>query len=158
MLQKNLRKNTKKMKLLESSTAWIIEENLPLNTTQKKSFQRMIKTIDPNCEALSRQNITDEVKNLGRLCVKAIKLELTERFFSLTTDHWTSKNNENYSCLTAHWIDNNSGLLQSAVLTFVVHDGSTTGENIANQFVHDLQSYGFDLNYVFAIVTDTIGI
>ena len=90
--------------------------------------------------------------------MKAIKLELTKTFFSLTTDHWTSKNNENYSCLIAHWIDNNSGSLQSAVLTFAVHDGLTTGENIANQFVHDLQSYGFDLKYVFAIVTDTIGI
>jgi hypothetical protein len=42
-------------------------------------------------------------------------------------------------------------------LSFVVHTGPTKGTDKYNQFVTDFEAYGFDYNYVVAVVTDTTG-
>ena len=147
-------------KYLQAATAWIVEENLPFKTVEKKSFKRMIDTVTTNspqsAPILTYRDIREEVENLGNLCRDSIKKELKGKYFSVTTDHWTSNANENYSCLTAHWIGEEY-VMRHAVLGFYLHEGRTRGEDIANLFVQDFERYNFDLSYVVAIVTDTTG-
>jgi hypothetical protein len=84
----------RKEDILAATVAWIIEENQPLNATSKKAFRRMIETIDKQSPVLSRENIRDDIKYLGTICRIAIQRELKGKYFSLTTDHWTSPNDE----------------------------------------------------------------
>lgn len=115
----------------------------------------MIKTIDPNAPKFSAEKIRAEVENLGQVCREAVKRELKGKYFSLTTDHWTSKNDKNYACLTAHWIDD--GKCKWCVLHFETHKGSSWGVDLGIEFVEVFKKYGFDLSYVVAITTDTRG-
>ena len=76
--------------VLAATTAWIVEENQPLNAISKKSFWFMVKTIDKSCPVMTRENVQDDIMYLGTICWKAIQRELKGKHFSLTTDHWTS--------------------------------------------------------------------
>ena len=70
-----------------------------------------------------------------------------------TTDHWTSSNNETYTTVTAHYIDDR-WKLQSAVLDFKVFSGRTTGERVYNDVISVLNKFSTSTS----VVLDTIGI
>lgn len=106
-------------------------------------------------EFFTAANIRDDIKELGGVVKEAVKRELTGKFFSVTTDHWTSPNNETYSCLTAHWIQD--GLMKQCVLAFEVFHGTTAGSELGKDFVTKFEEYGFELSFVIAVVTDTTG-
>ena len=141
--------------VLAATTAWVIEENQPLNAVEKPSFRRMLSTIDPLCPKTTIKAVRDDISYLGLVSRQALKRELSGKYFSLTTDHWTSPNDETYSCLTAHWIEN--GKMHRAVLAFEVFTGTTTGFALGEDFVRVFNLYEFDLKYVVAVVTDTTG-
>lgn len=141
--------------VVAATTAWVIEENQPLNAVEKPAFRRMLKTIDPLCPQTSAKKLRDDISFLGLVSREALKRELKGKYFSLTTDHWTSPNDETYSCLTAHWIENSE--MHSAVLAFEVFNGTTTGFALGEDFVRIFELYEFDLKYVVAVVTDTTG-
>lgn len=101
--------------VLAATTAWVIEENMPLNAVEKPAFRIMLKAIDHFCPTATTKGVRDDISYLGLVSREAIKRELNGKYFSLTTDHWTSPNDETYSCLTAHWIEN--GKMHRAVLT-----------------------------------------
>ena len=109
----------------------------------------MIEKANANCPIITRENVRDEVERLGAVCKESVKLALKGKFFSLTTDHWTSKNNETYSCLTAHYIED--GVMKHAVLTFEVFKGSTNGERLGEDFQEKFDAYGFELRYIVAV-------
>jgi hypothetical protein len=79
---------------------------------------------------VTAETIKNEVSGLRYITKKALWKEIERHYFSVTTDHWTSKANDNYSCLTAQ--------LMHAVLSFVVHTGPTKGTDKYNQFVRIL--------------------
>ena len=114
-----------------------------------------MSTIDPFCPKITIKAERNDISYLGIVSREALKRELKGKYFSLTTDHWTSPNDETYSCLTAHWIEN--GMMHRAVLTFEVFSGTTTGHALGEDFVRVFNLYEFDLKYVIAVVTDTTG-
>uniref|UniRef100_A0A7S1VWA5 BED-type domain-containing protein n=1 Tax=Grammatophora oceanica TaxID=210454 RepID=A0A7S1VWA5_9STRA len=142
-----------------STVAWVVDENLPFHVVEKKAFRRMIETANSNLPVFSKKNIRDEVERLVGVCHDAVKHELKGKFFSLTTDHWTTTSNnascnEAYSCLTAHYIED--GVMKHAVLTFEVFKASATRERLGKDFCNKFDEYGFDLNYVVAVTTDAV--
>ncbi|KAL3763044.1 hypothetical protein ACHAW5_007333, partial [Stephanodiscus triporus] len=148
-------KNKRNANVLAATTAWVIEENQPLTAVEKPSFRRMMSTIDPFYPKTTTKAVRNDISYLGIVSWEALKRELKGKYFSLTTDHWTSPNDETYSCLTVHWIEN--GMMHRAVLTFEVFSGTTTGHALGEDFVRVFNLYEFDLKYVVAVVTDTTG-
>ena len=147
--------DARRAEVFDVITAWVIEENQPLNAVEKPSFRRMLKTIDESCPVPTIAHLRDDIMYLGKVAREALKLELKGKYFSVTTDHWTSPNDETYSCLTVHWIEN--GKLHRAVLAFEVFRGSTTGVALGEDFQRVFDLFDFDLKYVVAVVTDTTG-
>ena len=145
----------RKQEVLEATVCWIIEENVPLNMVEKQSFRRMCTTLDSNAPKISQPKVRDEIKHLGDICKQAVQKELCGQYFALTTDHWTSKNNETYGALTAHYIDNSQ--LKRCVLHFEIHHGTTTGDALFANLEGVFESYQFDLSFVTAVTTDTTG-
>ena len=148
-------KETRKADILNAITAWVVEENEPLNAVGKRSFRRMLQTVDEHCPLPTAANVRDDIMYLGKVAREALKLELKGKYFSVTTDHWTSPNDETYSCLTVHWIEN--GEMHRAVLAFEVFHGTTTGVALGADFQRVFDLFDFDLKYVVAVVTDTTG-
>ena len=104
-----------------------------MNIIEKPSFCRTIKAIDPQAPVFTYKTIRNEVENLGEICREALKKELHAKKFSITTDHWTSNNDQTYSCLTAHYID--SAVLKHSMLEFEVFNGSTAGDLLGKDFI-----------------------
>eukprot|EP00559_Dactyliosolen_fragilissimus_P004855 CAMPEP_0184865878 /NCGR_PEP_ID=MMETSP0580-20130426/19513_1 /TAXON_ID=1118495 /ORGANISM="Dactyliosolen fragilissimus" /LENGTH=777 /DNA_ID=CAMNT_0027365255 /DNA_START=221 /DNA_END=2554 /DNA_ORIENTATION=- len=156
----NNKNNDQTEKYFQSVVAFVVEANLPFSIVEHKGFRQMIDTVDSFkvSKPLTRVHIRNEVESLGCMAKESIKAELNEKYFAITTDHWTSNANDNYSCLTAHWLDEeneDAEELEHAVLSFVVHDGQTTGEQIGQKFIEDFEKYNLNLDYVVAVVTDT---
>jgi len=145
----------RKQEVLEATVCWIVEENMPFNIVEKKSFRRMCTAIDPNAPKISLLAVRNEIKHLGDLCKQAIQKELFGRSFALTTDHWTSLNNETYGALTAHYVDDFR--MKRCVLHFEVHHGTTTGDALFENLENFFESYQFDLTLVVSVTTDTTG-
>ena len=141
--------------ILEATACWIIEENVPLNMVEKKSFQQMCNSLLSVAPVITSSQVRTEIKSLGDVCKEAVQKELDNRYFALTTDHWTSKNSETYGCLTAHFID--KGELMRCVLHFEIHHGTTTGDALFANLLNVFESYKFDLSYVISVTTDTTG-
>jgi hypothetical protein len=144
--------------ILATTVAWVVEENIPFTAVEKKSFRCMMEITSGEQnkpEFFTAANIRDDIKELGGVVKEAVKRELTGKFFSVTTDHWTSPNNETYSCLMAHWIQD--GLMKQCVLAFEVFHGTTAGSELGKDFVTKFEEYGFELSFVIAVVTDTTG-
>jgi zinc finger BED domain-containing protein 1 (E3 SUMO-protein ligase ZBED1) len=140
---------------LEAVVCWVIEENVPLNMVEKESFRRMCCTLDTNAPKITQGSVREEIKHLGDICKQAVQKELHNRCFALTTDHWTSKNNETYGALTAHYIHDYT--LKRCVLHFEVHHGTTSGEALFTNLLQVFHSYNFDLSFVLSVTTDTTG-
>ena len=91
----------------KSVAMWIILDEMPFRAVEGEGFKRMMNQIEPRFQIPSRSTITRDCLRLHM--EESIKLK---RYFkktnvrvSLTTDTWTSLQNANYMCLTAHWID-----------------------------------------------------
>ena len=81
---------------------------------------------------------------------KKLKKAFRKQRVCLTTDTWTSIQNLNYMCLTAHWIDNDWNL-HKRILNFCIvpnHKGVTIGKHIEKC----LQEWGIDK--IFTITLD----
>ena len=140
-----------------AATSWAISECASFNQFTKPTFRNMFRPFHKNASLitnLDRRSIRDEVERLGRLAEKATQMEMNGRSgLSWTTDHWTSPNDETYTTVTAHYVDDN-WKLQSAVLDFKVFSGRTTGERVYDDIISVLKKFSTSTS----MVLDTIGI
>ncbi|KAJ9556734.1 hypothetical protein OSB04_011348 [Centaurea solstitialis] len=102
-------------------------------------FQNSIK-VDVARDCLSIYK--DEINTLKGL--------LKGQTVSLTTDTWTSVQNYNYMCLTAHWVDDN-WVLRKKILNFC-QCSNHRGETIGKLVYECLQKWGIEK--VFTVTVD----
>jgi len=70
----------------------------------------MVNTVNENQSEygmikISRAVASKKILNLGLVAKKATKLELQNYQCTFTTDHWTGPNDETYTTLTGHYIN-----------------------------------------------------
>jgi hypothetical protein len=105
---------------------------------------------------LHRNQIRDAVLKMGSYAVKATKREIHNDHIAWTTDHWTGQDKATYTTITAHWIDDKTWMLKSAVFDFKILEGLTTGKRIYEDVVAVFQKYQGETEDT--IVFNTIGI
>ena len=152
-----------RQRLLQATVAWVVDTNQPFNAVEQPSFRQMMNIAankagftGVNVPTFSNKDIRLEVMTLGTICKEAVKQKLKGQRFAVTTDHWTSANDETYSCLTAHWIDKD-WTMERCVLAFEVFHGSTSGELLGKDFKAKFDEYKFEPWQCLACVTDTTG-
>ena len=104
-----------------AATTWIIEEAIPIRMITRPTFRMMFKPLNKRWNEVvnvDMRGIREETMTMGRYAQEATLKELRGRAISWTTDHWTGPNNESYTTLTAHYIDENWSI-QSALLDFI---------------------------------------
>jgi hypothetical protein len=87
--------------------------------------------------------------------VEATKREIHNHHIVWMTIHWTGADKLIYTTVTAHWIDDKTWMLKSAVLDFTNFEGETTGERNYEDVVAELQKYQGETEDT--IIYDTIG-
>jgi len=75
------------------------------------------------------------------------------KYFSSTTDHWTSLANDNYGAITLHCIKEFE--LKTFILSCTKHENGASAEEMVNQLVHDMEIWGLEKDYFMAAVTDS---
>ncbi|KAI5663970.1 hypothetical protein M9H77_23293 [Catharanthus roseus] len=117
----------------------IIKHNYPFNMCEHELFEKFCNSLNPNFKLVSRNTIRTEVM----LVHKEEKMRLHEFLdgldcrITLTTDIWTSEHaNIAYTCLTAHFVDDNWEL-KKKILAYrhipYPHEGETLF-----RFINDL--------------------
>jgi len=106
--------------------------------------------LNPLFKFPSRWTIARDCLSIHKEESKKLKDLLKGQTVSLTTDTWSSVQNFNYMCLTAHWIDDD-WVLQKKILNFCPianHRGDTIGKLVYNC----IQKWGIEK--VFTVTVD----
>ena len=122
----------------------------------KPTFRKMFKPFHKRWEEIinvDSRGIHEETMTMGRYAKLATIKELKGRPISWTTDHWTGPNDQSYSTVTAHYIDNDWEMT-TALMDFKVFHGRTTGELIYADVESVLEKFQGETT----MVLDTIGI
>ncbi|KAI8559435.1 hypothetical protein RHMOL_Rhmol04G0173600 [Rhododendron molle] len=128
----------------------VIIDELPFRFVEGIGFRKFCKVMQPKFSPVSRQTITREVGAIHRNERGKLKKFLKGRRICLTTDTWTSIQNLNYMCLTAHFIDDD-WKLQKRILNFCViedHKGVTIGKKIESSLLE------WNVDGIFTLTVD----
>jgi len=132
---------------------WVVEESMPLSVGESETIIDMVRTANKHLIVPDHKMLIDILSGKKIEASSKLKLFLKDRFFSITSDHWTSIANENYGALTLHLIDQFE--LKAFVMSCMKHANGTTAVEVETQLSADLQTWGLDGTHLFCCVTDT---
>ncbi|KAG6713707.1 hypothetical protein I3842_05G167000 [Carya illinoinensis] len=117
----------------EALAEMLIVDELPFRFVEGESFKKFMLVVQPRWDGIpSRITIAKDIYKLFLREKDKLKSALKGQRICLTTDIWTSVQNFNYMCLTAHFIDEN-WKIHKRVINFCKvekHKGETLGEKI----------------------------
>ena len=156
---KNDRKKLKTLKeikqeQMEAAAFWVASTNQPLNAVANESFKTMINAYAPTATLPTKDKIKDEIIRLDSYIRKKVIQKMKGCVVNLTIDHWTSKQNFNYSGMTAHWLDQN-WVLHSLPLGLFLHEGKSQATDIIDEFFQKTAKQISEDATIFAVTTDT---
>ncbi|WCJ28874.1 Zinc finger BED domain-containing protein RICESLEEPER 2 [Euphorbia peplus] len=128
----------------------IIIDELPFSIVEYEGFIDYSYALQPRFIIPSHTTVARDCLKLFADEKEKLKRLLTGQRVCLTTDTWTSIQNLNYLCLTAHWIDSN-WKLHKKILSFCPvanHKGLTLGKTIESCLLD------WDIDQIFTITVD----
>ncbi|KAI8530204.1 hypothetical protein RHMOL_Rhmol11G0037400 [Rhododendron molle] len=108
----------------------IILDELPFKFVEGEGFKRFVRVVQPKWKPPGRLVMAKECLKVYQHEKTILKKALKGQRICFTTDTWTSLQNLNYMCLTAHYIDSN-WKLHKKILNFCLvpnHKGETLGK------------------------------
>ena len=134
--------------------ALITTDLQPLSVVENKALRRLMKTMDPRYEIVSRKQLTYHLlpEHYNSEKQKFIQQLGQVDHVTITTDCWTSRQVEAYMTVTVHFIDMD-WQLESRVLPTSILEGSHTGERISSALRDLFSAWGIQ-DKVTTIVTD----
>jgi len=132
-LPKKLSVDAKK-KLDQTLLKLFVNDFQPFKVVEDSGFKQFVKLLNPNYELPNRHTISKELipamyeKCLGEMKSLISKVESA----CLTTDCWTSRNNESFMTITIHFIDTEFEL-KSILLECSSFNLNHTGHNLAQE-------------------------
>ncbi|KAL6641719.1 hypothetical protein ACP70R_019900 [Stipagrostis hirtigluma subsp. patula] len=128
----------------------IIQDEMPFSVVEGEGFKNYSNTLEPRFEVPSRITTARDCLKIYYEEKEKLKKSIRGHRICLTTDTWTSVQNLNYMCLTAHWIDH-GWKLQKRILNFCLvpdHKGDTLGEKIEECLLD------WDIGHIFTLTAD----
>ena len=126
----------------------------PFSVVEDKGFRRIVNALDPRYTLPSRRTLTRSLlPDLYWEQYRQLKTELdAAEFVALTTDDWTSRTTKGYMAVTAHFINDQMGLI-SKFLEIRRITSSQTAEHIKEELEAVMKEWGIT-SKVIAVVTD----
>ena len=107
---------------------------LRFSIVESDSFCKLVKDHNPSAAIMSaRKKVKKNIALIDSLMRERMTEELEGKAISATVDHWTSKANQTFTGLTAHWIDDD-WVLQSHNLGLFPHSGRSKGKELQEDF------------------------
>ncbi|CAI0421282.1 unnamed protein product [Linum tenue] len=128
----------------------VITDEKTFRDVEKEGFRRYSRALRPEFIIPSRVTISRDCLALFEAEKQKLKRVIKTQRVCLTTDTWSSNQNLNYMCLTAHWIDN-EWILHKRILnlcTIANHKGETIGQAIEGCLK------GWGIHKIFTITVD----
>ncbi|CAG8697217.1 811_t:CDS:2, partial [Cetraspora pellucida] len=133
---------------------WIVLDNQPFTTCENKSFQQMIRLLNPHALI----STGDTIKNNIIKCFKEEHINIMHLYqdipgkISFALNSWTSTNVYSFLAITGHWITKD-WVLQNSLLDFMNILGPHSGENLCDAFIKSCNELGI-LSKLFVITSD----
>lgn len=111
----------------KSLAKMIIRDELPFRFVKAEDFITYINTLEPRFIIPKRVTIARDCMQIYAEERAKLILTMKDQRVCLTTDIWSSIQNFNYMCLTAHWVDSD-WKLQKKIINFrqvANHKGET---------------------------------
>lgn len=107
-------------------------EEVSFRHVESEGFRQLINQLEPRFDPISRMTVARDIYQLYLDEKMKLKDVLKQERVSLTSDTWTSIQNINYMCITAHWIDSASKLQKRIIIFCQVtsHKGKAIGQEI----------------------------
>ena len=145
--------NSTKQLFKRSFAKWVADYDMPLSVGESEGFVKMIQVANKQLVVPDHKSVMDILASKKISASEKLKSFLTNRFYSITSDHWTSAATENYGCLTLHVIDDFQ--MKCFVMSCVHHENGTSAFEVEAQLVNDLGLWGLEKRHLFSCVTDT---
>lgn len=130
-------------------------DNQPFSLVEDRGFNDLVKFLEPKYVMPCRKHFSEKVvPDMYKERTEHVKQKLEEaQYISLTTDMWTSTNNDDYLSLTVHFVDGEFVLQHFCIEVTPFPEISHSGENICNFITQTLHDWGLGTKVV-AIVRD----
>ena len=132
---------------------WVARSDMPLSVGESEDFLEMMSVANRNLVVPDHKVITDILSTKKVNASEKLRSLLSNRFYSITSDHWTSAATENFGALTLHVIHDFK--LKSFVMSCVHHENGTSALEVEAQLVYDLGLWRLEKCHLFCCVTDT---
>lgn len=145
---------TQKKKIDQNLLKMFIQDFQPFSIVEDSGFKAFVNALNPSYDLPSRKLIAN---NFIPAAYEACKTKVANKIkkvvrVCLTTDCWSSSNNDSYLALTAHFI-NDSFQLESILLDCLPIEGSHTSKNLAETIKKITDSYGLS-DKILIVVSD----
>ena len=136
-------------------TYCISKDMLPIYTTKKKGFRRLVETLDPRYEIPSAKYFSNTaIPALFEKTRERVVTEITSaKYFSATTDMWSSSTMEPYLSYSVHFIDND-WILQSRCLQTLFVPKDHNADNLSEILAQTLAQWKLETAKQVCITTD----
>ena len=107
----------------------------PFKLVEDKSFKHFVKMLNPNYTLPNRHSISKQyIPALYEKRLREVKELVAQEaeHVCLTTDCWTSRNNESFMAITIHFVDSNFSL-QSILISCSLFNENHTSSNLSKQ-------------------------
>lgn len=118
----------------------------PFSMVEDKGFKDFVKMLNPAYSLPSRQTLSKTSLPFAyEKCLNEMKSQIRENVVSvcLTTDCWTSLNNQSFIAISAHYLDIDFEL-KSVLLECVPFEESHTSVNLSNKIKCVITDWGLD--------------
>uniref|UniRef100_A0ACD5UUB1 Uncharacterized protein n=1 Tax=Avena sativa TaxID=4498 RepID=A0ACD5UUB1_AVESA len=128
----------------------IILDEYPFSAIEGEGFRAYSKNLQPRFETPSRYTVARDCMNLYLEEKAKLKDILRDQRVCLTTDTWTSIQNQNYMSLTVHWINSRWELERKVLNVCFVpdHAGDTLGRMVEECLLE------WEIGQVFTLTVD----
>lgn len=126
----------------------IIKEYYPLSIVEDPEFIKFVNMLNSGYTLPSRKTLTNSrLPIMYNEVYDRVKSDISNKihYISLTTDSWTSINNESFTAVTAHFINTNCEL-KSYLLSCYKYSESHTKENLKNELMRIVSEWGIQNN------------
>jgi hypothetical protein len=116
---------------------YFIKCELPFKHVETEGFIEFVNVLEPRFKVPCRVTVQRDCMKLYMEEKVKLKTLLSGQRVCLTTDTWTSLQNLNYMCITAHFIDRD-WILHKKIIKFCLvpnHKGDTIGKVLENSMV-----------------------
>lgn len=145
----------KKNKIDQQLLLMIAKEYHPLSLVNDEEFKKFVSLLNPSYTLPTRKTLSESLlPQLYMQLKERVKIEISNALaVCVTTDAWTSENNESFVGVTAHYIDPDTSQLRSNLLGCIEYGERHTAVNL-HEFLREQFNEWMIQNKVAVIVSD----